>query len=183
MKLRVEYAHCHGRTPEGLDDETALDRPRWRANYLSVDPDGRDTSPKVHAAEFPGDMGAAARWGKAQTTILTVSQPAATGRLPPVDMLISCDYNVIPMAATSKTRLVRIGNSQGIRIPRVIVEQTGLQGELELEVRDRQLVVRPTSRPRAGWDDRFREMAQPRDDRPLWPEAALTSFDEKEWDW
>jgi len=86
------------------------------------------------------------------------------------------------MAMIVKTKLVRIGNSQGIRIPRVVVEQTGLEGELELEVRDRQLVVRPKSR-RAGWEDRFREMAHRRDDRPLWPEAALTSFDEKEWEW
>jgi antitoxin MazE len=93
------------------------------------------------------------------------------------------DYNVIPMPVTIKTRLVRIGNSRGIRIPRVVVEQTGLQGELELEVRDRQLVVRPASRPRADWEDRFREMAQRGDDRPLWPETALTSFDEKEWEW
>jgi antitoxin MazE len=85
------------------------------------------------------------------------------------------------MPATIKTRLVRIGNSQGIRIPRVVVEQTGLQGELE--VRDRQLVVRPTSRPRVGWEDRFREMAQRGDDRPLWPETALTSFDQREWEW
>jgi antitoxin MazE len=100
-----------------------------------------------------------------------------------MDMQSLGDYNVIPMATTIKTRLVRIGNSQGIRIPRVVVEQTGLQGELELEVRDRQLVVRPTSHPRAGWEDRFREMAQRRDDRPLWPETALTSFDEKEWEW
>ena len=86
------------------------------------------------------------------------------------------------MAVIVKTKLIRIGNSRGIRIPRVVVEQTGLEGELELEVRDRQLVVRPKSR-RAGWEDRFREMARRRDDRPLWPEAALTSFDEKEWEW
>jgi antitoxin MazE len=86
------------------------------------------------------------------------------------------------MAVIVKTKLVRIGNSRGIRIPRVVVEQTGLEGELELEVRDRQLVIRPKSR-RAGWEDRFREMARRRDDRPLWPEAALTSFDEKEWEW
>jgi antitoxin MazE len=87
------------------------------------------------------------------------------------------------LSATIKTRLVRIGNSQGIRIPRVVVEQAGLQGELELEVRRKQLVVRPASRPRKGWDDRFREMAERGDDRPLWPEAALTSFDDKEWEW
>jgi antitoxin MazE len=82
-----------------------------------------------------------------------------------------------------KTKLIRIGNSQGIRIPRAIVEQTGLQGELELEVRRRQLLVRPASRPREGWEDQFRRMADRGDDRPLWPEAALSSFDEKEWEW
>jgi antitoxin MazE len=87
------------------------------------------------------------------------------------------------MSTTIKTRLIRIGNSRGIRIPRVVVEQTGLQGELELEVRERQLVVRPTSRPRSGWEIRFREMAQRGNDRPLWPETSLTSFDEKEWEW
>ena len=87
------------------------------------------------------------------------------------------------MSATIKTRLVRIGNSQGIRIPRVVVEQAGLQGELELEVRRKQLVVRPALGPRQGWDDRFLEMAERGDDQPLWPETALTSFDDKEWEW
>jgi antitoxin MazE len=86
-------------------------------------------------------------------------------------------------AVVVKTRLVRIGNSQGIRIPRAVVEQAGLQGELELEVRRKQLVVRQASRPREGWEDRFRAMTERGDDRPAWPEAALTSFDEKEWEW
>lgn len=87
------------------------------------------------------------------------------------------------MTAIIKTRLVRIGNSQGIRIPRVVVEQAALQGELELEVRRKQLIVRTASQPRQGWEDRFREMARRGDDRHLWPEAALTSFDEKDWEW
>jgi antitoxin MazE len=71
----------------------------------------------------------------------------------------------------------------GNSIPRVVVEQTGLKGELELEVRDRHLVIRPTSHPRAGWEDRLRAMSRRRDDRPLWPETALTSFDHQEWEW
>jgi antitoxin MazE len=87
------------------------------------------------------------------------------------------------MSAAVKTKLIRIGNSQGIRIPRVIIEQVGLQGELELEVRRRQLVVRPTSKPRQGWEARFRVMAARGDDNPLWPHVTLSSFDEKEWEW
>jgi len=82
-----------------------------------------------------------------------------------------------------RTRLVRIGNSQGIRIPKVVVEQAGLQGELELEVGRKRLVVRPVSKPRRGWEARFREMSRRGDDRPVWPESALSSFDEKDWDW
>ena len=56
------------------------------------------------------------------------------------------------MSTVVKTKLVRIGNSRGIRLPRVVVEQAGLEGELELEVRRKQLIVRPTARPREGWE-------------------------------
>lgn len=87
------------------------------------------------------------------------------------------------MPAVVKTKLVRIGNSQGIRIPKVVVLQAGLKGEVELEVRRRHLIVRPASRPRQGWANRFREMRLRGDDRALWPDTALSSFDEKEWEW
>ena len=88
------------------------------------------------------------------------------------------------MSAIVKTKLVRIGNSRGIRLPKVVVEQAGLTGELEMEVRRRQLVVRSRRRPREDWEARFAEMAARGDDRPLWPESpALSSFDEIEWEW
>ncbi len=41
-----------------------------------------------------------------------------------------------------KTRIVRIGNSQGIRIPKLLLAETGLEGEVEIETRGRELVVR-----------------------------------------
>ncbi len=87
------------------------------------------------------------------------------------------------MSTAIKTKLVRIGNSQGIRIPRVVVEQASLHGAIELEVRRKHLVVRPTRRPRDGWEERFQAMAREGDDRPLWPAASLSSFDEEEWEW
>jgi antitoxin (DNA-binding transcriptional repressor) of toxin-antitoxin stability system/antitoxin component of MazEF toxin-antitoxin module len=48
-----------------------------------------------------------------------------------------------------KARIVRIGNSQGIRIPKLLLEQTGLTDEVELEVEGDCLVVRSPGRPRA----------------------------------
>lgn len=87
------------------------------------------------------------------------------------------------MSGVVKSKLVKIGNSQGIRIPRAVVEQAGLEGELEIEVGRRQIVVRASHQPRQGWEDRFSEMSQRGDDRPLWPATAVSSFDEKDWEW
>jgi len=49
-----------------------------------------------------------------------------------------------------KTRIVRIGNSQGIRIPKLLLAESGLEGEVEIEVRGGELVVRAAGAPRAG---------------------------------
>jgi prevent-host-death family protein len=50
-----------------------------------------------------------------------------------------------------KVRIVRIGNSQGIRIPKLLLEQTGLRDEVELEVRAGSLVLRaPAADDRGG---------------------------------
>jgi len=63
-----------------------------------------------------------------------------------------------------RTRLVRIGNSQGIRIPKPVLEQVGLTGEVELTVQAGSLVLAPVRTARAGWSDAFRAMAQRGDD-------------------
>ena len=91
------------------------------------------------------------------------------------------------MAATVRTRLVRIGNSQGGRIPKVLLDRVGLGGEVELEAQDRQLVVRPVppaDGARRGWDERFRAMAERGDDRLLDGDGpGLSRFDAHEWEW
>jgi antitoxin MazE len=83
-----------------------------------------------------------------------------------------------------KTRIVRVGNSQGIRIPKLLLEQTGLQGEVEISARDETLVIRAARKPREGWAAAFREMAR-RGDDALVDQAApsLTVWDEGEWEW
>ena len=83
-----------------------------------------------------------------------------------------------------KGQIVRIGNSQGIRIPKVLLEQTGLGDEVEIFVEGDSLVLRASKRPREGWEVAFREMAGRRDDALL-DVATLppTEWDEKEWEW
>lgn len=83
-----------------------------------------------------------------------------------------------------KTRIIKIGNSQGIRIPKVLLRQSGLGEEVELEVQDRQIVIRSVERPRHNWEENFREMAKRRDDQLL--DTDLTGqnqWDREEWEW
>jgi antitoxin MazE len=83
-----------------------------------------------------------------------------------------------------KASIVRIGNSQGIRIPKVVLEQTQLKGEVELEVRDQQILIRAVRKPRQDWGRKFRLMAEKGDDRLLDSHVVgQTSWDKEEWQW
>ena len=83
-----------------------------------------------------------------------------------------------------KVHIVKMGNSRGVRIPKALLEQTGLEGEVEITVRKDSLVIRPVARPRAGWDAAFAEMARRGDDRLVAGDVAADhSFDQEEWEW
>jgi antitoxin MazE len=80
--------------------------------------------------------------------------------------------------------LVRIGNSRGIRIPKAVLDELGLEGELTLEIRDGKLVLSRARRPRVGWEKAFAAMAARGDDRLVHGEQlASSSWDEEEWEW
>jgi antitoxin MazE len=83
-----------------------------------------------------------------------------------------------------KSKIISIGNSQGIRIPKPLLERTGLSGDVELVARDGVLLVRAVSGPRAHWSEAFRTMAAKRDDRLVdTPPATSSRWDEDEWTW
>lgn len=83
---------------------------------------------------------------------------------------------------TTKTRIVRIGNSRGIRVPKVLLEEAGLPEEVELRAEPGRLVVSAATRPRAGWSTKARSMHQRGHDSPLDP-GAPTEFDKSDWRW
>ena len=59
-----------------------------------------------------------------------------------------------------KTRIVRISNSQGIRIPKSFFQRSKLTKEVELEAFDGYIVICSTGiKPRAGWEEAFRVVA------------------------
>ena len=81
-----------------------------------------------------------------------------------------------------KTRLVRIGNSRGVRLPKAIIAQAGLTEEVELGVRDGAIVIARVTSARSGWADAARQMRE-RDEDLLLDPPLPTLFDEKEWVW
>jgi antitoxin MazE len=88
------------------------------------------------------------------------------------------------MSTVVKSRIVKIGNSQGIRIPKLLLDQTDLSGEVELAVEEGQIVVRAARLPRDGWEEMFRVMAERRDDKLLDGDELLpTVWEEEEWEW
>jgi antitoxin MazE len=80
-----------------------------------------------------------------------------------------------------KASIIQIGNSQGLRIPKPILKQCGFNGEVELEVQDKKLVIKSTTHARQNWAKAFKAMAQNGDDNLLEPIA--TKWDEDEWEW
>jgi antitoxin MazE len=83
-----------------------------------------------------------------------------------------------------KTKIVQIGNSRGIRIPKSLLHQCHLDGPVEVDVQGNQLVVRSASRPRSGWDEAFRVMHRTGDDRLLdRGRSAPSGWDRDEWRW
>ena len=83
-----------------------------------------------------------------------------------------------------RVRLVRIGNSRGIRIPKALLDQLGLEGDVDLELRQGRLVISPVRSARDGWEEAFAAMAAQGDDRLVHGEQLTASdWDEEEWEW
>lgn len=80
-----------------------------------------------------------------------------------------------------KSQIIQIGNSQGIRIPKALLEDSRISGEVDLELHPEGILIRKAQKPRAGWDEAFKAMAEEEDS----PEGGVStsSFDKKEWQW
>ena len=63
-----------------------------------------------------------------------------------------------------KTRIMRIGNSYGVRIPKQFIVVAGLGDEVEISVQGDSLVIKAAKKAREGWEAAFQEMARCSDD-------------------
>jgi antitoxin MazE len=84
--------------------------------------------------------------------------------------------------AAMKTAIRKMGNSQGIIIPKPILAQVGLVDEAVMTIENDALVLRPVPRsPRQGWADASLRVAERGDDALAWPEFANADDAHLEW--
>ncbi len=67
--------------------------------------------------------------------------------------------------------VVKIGNSRGIRLSKTIIEKYNIRDTVELIMEKGQLIIKPLSKPRKGWDKAFIEMHNNGDDKLLLPDV------------
>ena len=83
------------------------------------------------------------------------------------------------------TTLIKIGNSQGVRIPKAIIEQAQLSNKkLEFKIIDDGLLIQPVKKPRQGWKEQFDNASKLKESdysNQVWLSAPLA--DTEEWKW
>jgi antitoxin MazE len=83
-----------------------------------------------------------------------------------------------------KAKVVQIGNSKGIRIPKSVLDQCDFDEEVRIEVRNKKLIVYSEKKPRKNWNADFKKKAVVTKDESLEEFAKIkSSWDNKEWKW
>lgn len=81
--------------------------------------------------------------------------------------------------------LIKIGNSQGVRIPKTLIEQARLEDKrLEFKIIDDGLLIQPVKKNREGWKEQFDRAFKSRESSEAdheWLDAPLV--DEEDWEW
>lgn len=63
--------------------------------------------------------------------------------------------------------IIKIGNSKGFRLSKTILERYNITDKVELILEKEQIILRPISEPRKGWDKAFQQMHENGDDQLL----------------
>lgn len=79
--------------------------------------------------------------------------------------------------------IISIGNSKGLRLPKGILKQCGIEQTVNVKVQDHTLIITACSTLRKGWKEAFQKMASCEDDLLLDEDNSMTLWDETEWQW
>jgi antitoxin MazE len=81
-----------------------------------------------------------------------------------------------------KAKLIQIGNSRGVRLPKPLIMDAGLVDEVDIQLRDGSIVITSTRKLRAGWSESAKLLHDRKQDSPI-DSPSMTQFDKTEWQW
>ena len=81
-----------------------------------------------------------------------------------------------------KAKLIQIGNSRGVRLPKPLIKEAGLDNEVDISIRRGEIVIRPVGKPRSGWASAAKRMHEQQAD-VLLDKGTSTAFDNRDWHW
>lgn len=81
-----------------------------------------------------------------------------------------------------RTKLIKIGNSKGVRLSRTLIEQYDLKENIVLEPTDNGILISSGKASRLGWEEQFKTAAKKSDKTNPWQHIS-NKFDEEEWTW
>ncbi|OGI06118.1 MAG: peptidase [Candidatus Margulisbacteria bacterium GWF2_35_9] len=80
------------------------------------------------------------------------------------------------------SRLITIGNSKGIRLPKALLEQCGIKDDIDLQIENNEIRIKAMqSKPREGWGESFRK-AYKKNPAPLLIDDNL-DLEMEDWEW
>ncbi|MGA2764793.1 MAG: AbrB/MazE/SpoVT family DNA-binding domain-containing protein [Spirochaetia bacterium] len=81
-----------------------------------------------------------------------------------------------------RAKLIPIGNSRGVRLPKPLIKEAGLEEEVDIHVRKGEIVISPVRKPREGWEKAARRARARKEDGLVDP-VTPTHFEEGDWEW
>jgi antitoxin MazE len=81
-----------------------------------------------------------------------------------------------------KAKLIQIGNSQGVRLPKPFIKEARLEEEVDIQVREGSIIISSMKAPRTGWEESARLIHDRKVDTLLDP-PTQTHFEQSEWEW
>jgi antitoxin MazE len=81
-----------------------------------------------------------------------------------------------------KAKLIQIGNSRGVRLPKPLIKEAGLNNEVDINLRNGEIVIRPMRKIRSGWKEAAKQLHERKGDG-LVSDEIPTRFDRTEWEW
>ena len=84
-----------------------------------------------------------------------------------------------------RSKIVKIGNSKGIRLPKTIIEQCELKDEVTLQVKDKKIIISSSKVSRKGWAEEFRRLTKNQEGKDDLKEFRnfTTQWENEEWQW